>query len=166
MFFDQSDEIRRRVPGQSGFGKVRVRGDEVFRGGRCNFTNLYAGRKNFISANPHFAKSALARYTPADFIALGRKNIAFLTTKRHSDNYSAIARLTTLRTCLKPNARPQACKYFSGVLSRKSRARRSSLCGLMLASSTRRRSWLRQVDSRSRKWEPPRLATTWRANSD
>jgi hypothetical protein len=39
-------------------------------GGRCNFTNLHCRSDNFISANPHFAKSALARYTPADFIAL------------------------------------------------------------------------------------------------
>lgn len=39
-------------------------------GGRCNFTNLYSGPENFLSANPHFCKSALARYTPADFIAL------------------------------------------------------------------------------------------------
>jgi predicted Rossmann fold flavoprotein len=39
-------------------------------GGRCNFTNTGTTAKNFISANPHFAKSALARYTPADFIAL------------------------------------------------------------------------------------------------
>ena len=39
-------------------------------GGRCNFTNVGAGAANFISANPHFAKSALSRYTPADFIAL------------------------------------------------------------------------------------------------
>jgi predicted Rossmann fold flavoprotein len=39
-------------------------------GGRCNFTNLHARPDNFLSANPHFAKSALARYTPADFIAL------------------------------------------------------------------------------------------------
>jgi predicted Rossmann fold flavoprotein len=39
-------------------------------GGRCNFTNLYTRPDNFLSANPHFAKSALARYTPADFIAL------------------------------------------------------------------------------------------------
>ena len=38
-------------------------------GGRCNFTNLYCGPENFLSANPHFAKSALARYQPADFIA-------------------------------------------------------------------------------------------------
>lgn len=39
-------------------------------GGRCNFTNLYCTPANFISANPHFAKSALSRYTPADFVAL------------------------------------------------------------------------------------------------
>ncbi len=39
-------------------------------GGRCNFTNLYCTPANFLSTNPHFAKSALARYTPQDFIAL------------------------------------------------------------------------------------------------
>ena len=39
-------------------------------GGRCNFTNLHTQPGNFLSANPHFAKSALARYTPADFIRL------------------------------------------------------------------------------------------------
>src|SRR5580698_9920948 len=39
-------------------------------GGRCNFTNLHTRPENFISTNPHFAKSALSRYTPADFIAL------------------------------------------------------------------------------------------------
>ena len=42
-------------------------------GGRCNFTNIYCAPENFISANPHFAKSALARYTPSDFIALVEK---------------------------------------------------------------------------------------------
>ena len=39
-------------------------------GGRCNFTNLGAAPDRFISANPHFAKSALGRYSPQDFIAL------------------------------------------------------------------------------------------------
>lgn len=39
-------------------------------GGRCNFTNRESGPGNFICSNPHFHKSALARYTPADFIAL------------------------------------------------------------------------------------------------
>ncbi len=43
-------------------------------GGRCNFTNLHCRPENFLSANPHFAKSALARYTPADFIALIEKH--------------------------------------------------------------------------------------------
>jgi len=45
--------------------KIRISG-----GGRCNFTNIHAGPKNFLSANPHFAKSALARFTPQDFIAM------------------------------------------------------------------------------------------------
>ena len=39
-------------------------------GGRCNFTNLYSAPDRFLSANPHFAKSALGRYTPEDFLAL------------------------------------------------------------------------------------------------
>ncbi len=39
-------------------------------GGRCNFTNLHTDPANFFSRNPHFVKSALARYTPADFIAM------------------------------------------------------------------------------------------------
>jgi predicted Rossmann fold flavoprotein len=50
-----------KAPGE----KIRISG-----GGRCNFTNIHAGPKNYISANPHFAKSALARYTPQDFIAM------------------------------------------------------------------------------------------------
>jgi predicted flavoprotein YhiN len=37
-------------------------------GGRCNFTNINSHPENFISANPHYCKSALARYTPNDFI--------------------------------------------------------------------------------------------------
>ncbi len=43
-------------------------------GGRCNFTNLHCTPENFISSNPHFAKSALARYTPAGFITLVEKH--------------------------------------------------------------------------------------------
>ncbi|MCJ8149465.1 NAD(P)/FAD-dependent oxidoreductase [Shinella sedimenti] len=50
-----------KAPGE----KIRISG-----GGRCNFTNIHAGPKNFLSANPHFAKSALARYTPRDFLDL------------------------------------------------------------------------------------------------
>ncbi|MEY8842730.1 NAD(P)/FAD-dependent oxidoreductase, partial [Cribrihabitans sp. XS_ASV171] len=43
--------------------KIRISG-----GGRCNFTNMHAAPENFLSANPHFCKSALARYTQWDFI--------------------------------------------------------------------------------------------------
>jgi predicted Rossmann fold flavoprotein len=52
---------RNAAPGE----KIRISG-----GGRCNFTNLGTEPSRFISANPHFSTSALARYTPADFIAL------------------------------------------------------------------------------------------------
>jgi predicted Rossmann fold flavoprotein len=43
-------------------------------GGRCNFTNIHTTAENFISANPHFCKSALARYTPSHFISLVEKH--------------------------------------------------------------------------------------------
>jgi predicted Rossmann fold flavoprotein len=45
--------------------KIRISG-----GGRCNFTNLHTRPENFLSQNPHFCRSALARYTPRDFIKL------------------------------------------------------------------------------------------------
>ena len=45
--------------------KIRISG-----GGRCNFTNLHCAPENFLSQNPHFCRSALARYTPRHFIAL------------------------------------------------------------------------------------------------
>jgi predicted Rossmann fold flavoprotein len=47
-------------------------------GGRCNFTNIHCRAENFLSENPHFAKSALARFTPADMIAMvERHNIRY-----------------------------------------------------------------------------------------
>jgi predicted Rossmann fold flavoprotein len=53
--------------------KIRISG-----GGRCNFTNLYASPANYLSRNPHFCRSALARYTPRHFIALvERHRIAY-----------------------------------------------------------------------------------------
>src|SRR4051812_8989409 len=53
--------------------KIRISG-----GGRCNFTNIHASPKNFLSGNPHFCISALSRYTQRDFIALvERHHIAY-----------------------------------------------------------------------------------------
>lgn len=58
-----------KAPGE----KIRISG-----GGRCNFTNTYAGPENFLSGNPHFCKSALSRYTQWDFIDLvARHGIAY-----------------------------------------------------------------------------------------
>ncbi|GAD54684.1 NAD(FAD)-utilizing dehydrogenases [Limimaricola cinnabarinus LL-001] len=53
-----------RAPGE----KIRISG-----GGRCNFTNLRTGPECFVGTNPHFHKSALARYTPWDFLDLVQK---------------------------------------------------------------------------------------------
>lgn len=53
--------------------KIRISG-----GGRCNFTNIHTNPQSFLSQNPHFCKSALAQYTPWDFIALVKSHgIAF-----------------------------------------------------------------------------------------
>ncbi|KUL96724.1 membrane protein [Bosea sp. WAO] len=54
-----------RAPGE----KIRISG-----GGRCNFTNIGTSARNFLSGNPHFAKSALGRYTQHDFIGLVEKH--------------------------------------------------------------------------------------------
>jgi len=60
LLLDHADE-----PGK----KILISG-----GGRCNFTNMGAAPDRFLSANPHFARSALGRYTPADFVALVDKH--------------------------------------------------------------------------------------------
>ncbi len=58
-----------KAPGE----KIRISG-----GGRCNFTNMYAGPENFLSGNPHFCKSALSRYTQWDFLDMvARHGIAY-----------------------------------------------------------------------------------------
>ncbi|GBQ63934.1 glutathione reductase [Ameyamaea chiangmaiensis NBRC 103196] len=64
VVFDHNDE-----PGR----KILISG-----GGRCNFTHLDAAPRHYLSANPHFVKSALARYTPADFVRMvDRHHIAW-----------------------------------------------------------------------------------------
>lgn len=60
LLLDHSEKIGR---------KILISG-----GGRCNFTNIGATPANFHCANPHFAKSALARFTPQDFISMVRKH--------------------------------------------------------------------------------------------
>ena len=68
LVIEQNDQVGR---------KIIISG-----GGRCNFTNRSVTAENFVSRNPHFAKSALARYTPQDFIELVQKHkIAYYEKK-------------------------------------------------------------------------------------
>lgn len=80
-----------KAPGE----KIRISG-----GGRCNFTNIHAGPKNYLSANPHFAKSALARYTPRDFIALVEKHRIAWHEKRSASSFAMTVPRTSSACCL------------------------------------------------------------------
>ena len=69
-------------------GKKRAENSDV-RGGRCNFTNLYTEPAAYLSKNPHFCKSALARYTQWDFIARCR-NIGLPIMRKPSASFSVM----------------------------------------------------------------------------
>ena len=73
--------------------KIRISG-----GGRCNFTNLYAGPDNYLSSNPHFARSALARYTPRDFLGLLKRHHVTWHEK-HKGQLFATTAATRSSTC-------------------------------------------------------------------
>jgi predicted flavoprotein YhiN len=88
-------------------------------GGRANFTNLHCRPENFLSANPHFAKSAFARYTPADFIKMvERHHIPY--HERSWGNCSATDPRKTLLLCWNRNAVRLVSKSSSRRASRKS----------------------------------------------
>src|SRR5439155_1417647 len=82
--------------------KIRISG-----GGRCNFTNIYTTPEHFISGNPNFHKSALARYTPEDFIRSVRRHRIAYHEKKHGqlfcDGSSLDALVTTRHTSFREN---------------------------------------------------------------
>ena len=78
-------------------------------GGRCNFTNTGATPANFLSANPHFCKSALARYTPCGFHRAWSNATASRTTRRSSASCSATTRRSRSCACCSTNAPRPAC---------------------------------------------------------
>jgi predicted flavoprotein YhiN len=87
--------------------KIRISG-----GGRCNFTNLYTAPEAFLSANPHFCKSALRQYDQHDFIALvDRHKIAY--HEKNLASFFAMIRRKKLLTCWLLNARRPVliCKW-------------------------------------------------------
>ena len=88
-------------------------------GGRCNFTNIHCKPENFLSANPHFARSALARYTPADFIALVEKHGIRLSRE---DARPALLRWLREGDC--GHAARRVCRSRSGDIPQRTRAQR------------------------------------------
>ncbi len=94
--------------------KIRISG-----GGRCNFTNLHTGPENFISRNPRFCLSALARYTPADFVALVEKHSIRYHEKAHGQlfcdglSHQIIAML--LEECRQASVQLRLSTPFLGV---------------------------------------------------
>ena len=83
--------------------KIRISG-----GGRCNFTNLQVGAENFLSRNAHFCRSALARFTPQEFIALLRRHgIAF--HEKHKGQLFCDDSAEHIIAMLRANAMPARC---------------------------------------------------------
>ena len=81
----------------------------AFRGGRCNFTNIHTSAEAFISQNSHFAKSALARYSPWDFVDLvGRHGLTY-HEKTFWASYSAIKNQGPSLICWSKNWGQQNC---------------------------------------------------------
>ena len=72
-------------------------------GGRCNFTNLHTSPENFISQNPHFAKSALSRFTPQDFIELVNSHRIDFYEKKNLASYFAASVLILSSKCCSQN---------------------------------------------------------------
>ena len=100
-------------------------------GGRCNFTNLDCRPENFLSANPHFCKSALARYTPADFIALIEKH-RIPYHEKTLGHYSAIGRRRMSSRCSPRSARRR------GPRSSRKRSRAHSSASIVTTSCATR----------------------------
>ncbi len=98
-------------------------------GGRCNFTNLHCRPENFLSANPHFAKSALARYTPEDFIALVNKHRIPYHEKTLGQLFCDRSAGDIL-AALEEECRAAGVSVFLIRKFRGLRERRSSSCGL------------------------------------
>jgi predicted Rossmann fold flavoprotein len=132
-------------------------------GGRCNFTNLHCRPENFISSNPHFAKSALARYTPADFIALVEKhNIPY-----HEKTLGQLFCDRSARDILgmlEAECEHAGVSIFLNTNIQKVE-RATEFIARPMRSSKRRRSWSPPEASRSRRLARHLSATTWRGSS-
>jgi hypothetical protein len=132
-------------------------------GGRCNFTNIYCQPENFISQTENFAKSALARYTPADFIALiekhripyHEKTLGQLFCDRSAEDVTQM---------LETECSAAGVKMFCKAIFARYRAPMNLWCGHKPRSSARRCWWWRPEGNRFRRWARRRLVTSWRGD--
>ena len=128
-------------------------------GGRCNFTNIHCRPENFLSENPHFAKSALARFTPADIIAM---------VERHGIRYheKTLGQLFCDRsahdvvTMLERECADAGVRIIVGARVTLRRPRRTfSRADIRRPYSKPRQSSSPQAACRSRRWAPQHSAT-------
>ena len=132
-------------------------------GGRCNFTNIHCRPENFISANPHFAKSALARYTPSDFIALVEKHRIPYHEKTLGQLFCDRS-ARDIMDMLESECREAGVRLFVKT-SIQEVSEDDRVCGARWQkwNFALRPWWSRPEGSPFRKWVRPGLATTWRA---
>ncbi len=135
-------------------------------GGRCNFTNVESGAESFISENPHFAKSALARYTPENFIAMVERHRHWLAREKAG---TAILRPERAghfddagRGVRAGGSAGEALGAGAGGAATRAGLRRSQAS----TSSPPMRWWLPPAGFRFRRWARRRLATSWHGSSD
>ena len=142
--------------------KIRISG-----GGRCNFTNLDVGPQHFDSANPDYCRSALARYTPRDFIALRRAASASPGTRSTAASCSATTRARRSSTMLLAECATGRRRALAAVPGRRRRvAPAAASSSTPPAARSRRGAWSSPpADCRSRRSAPATGATRSRASS-
>ena len=144
-----------------------ARRSQISGGGRCNFTNIHCRPENFLSENPHFAKSALARFLPADIIAMkGRRaRISYLPKKPSDRLFSATARARVRNDArthdhanMYQGAHTSSAHEFYSVSFE-----REHFIVVQTAETSFTADWWNSATlgdtARSRRWEPQRSAT-------
>ena len=133
-------------------------------GGRCNFTNLHCRPENFLSSNPHFAKSAFARYTLRDFIALVEKhNIPY-----HEKTLGQLFCDRSARDILgmlEAECEQAGVSIFLNTKIQNVERATEFIARSQMQSSKHQRSWLPPEASQFRRSVRHLSATTWRGSS-
>ena len=142
--------------------KIRISG-----GGRCNFTNRDTSPANFLSANPAFCRSALARYTPADFLALLKRHASAGTRSTRGSCSATTAAKTSSRCCC-ASATAGAVTRWQPCAVRAVRRRADGLRARHRPGQRgdRPTSSSRPAACRSRRSAPAISVIAWHASSD